>query len=59
LNKLHNEEVHNLNPPVNIIRVIKARRKRWTGHVTHIREMISLYIILIEKPAAKRSLGRS
>jgi hypothetical protein len=31
--KLHNEEVHNLYSSPSIIRIIKSRRMRWTGHV--------------------------
>jgi hypothetical protein len=31
--KLHNEELHNLWSSPNIIRQIKSRRMRWTGHV--------------------------
>jgi hypothetical protein len=31
--KLHNEELHNLYSSPSIIRVIKSRRMRWTGHV--------------------------
>jgi hypothetical protein len=31
--KLHNEELHNLYFSPNIIRIIKSRRMRWTGHV--------------------------
>jgi hypothetical protein len=30
---LHNEEVHNLYPSPNIIRMIKSRRMEWAGHV--------------------------
>jgi hypothetical protein len=33
LRKLHNEELHNLYSSPNIIRMIKSRRVRWTGHV--------------------------
>jgi hypothetical protein len=36
---LHNEELHNLYPSPNIIRVIKSRRMRWAGHVARIGEM--------------------
>jgi hypothetical protein len=32
--KLHNEELHNLYPSPNIIRVIKSMRMRWTGQGT-------------------------
>jgi hypothetical protein len=31
--KLHNDELHNLYPSQNIVRVIKSRRMRWAGHV--------------------------
>jgi hypothetical protein len=31
--KLHNEELHGLYSSPSIIRVIKARRMRWVGHV--------------------------
>jgi hypothetical protein len=34
--KLHNEELHNLYTPPSIIRVIKSRRMRWTGHVARM-----------------------
>jgi hypothetical protein len=34
--KLHNEELHNLYSSPNIIRMIKSRRMRWTGHITRI-----------------------
>jgi hypothetical protein len=32
--KLHNEELHDLYSSPSIIRIIKARRVRWAGHVT-------------------------
>jgi hypothetical protein len=31
--KLHNEEVNDLYPLPNIVRVVKSRRMRWAGHV--------------------------
>jgi hypothetical protein len=31
--KLHNEELNNLYSSPNIIRIIKSRRMRWSGHV--------------------------
>jgi hypothetical protein len=39
--KLHNEELHNLYGSPSIIRIIKSRSMRWSGHVTHMggREM--------------------
>jgi hypothetical protein len=34
--KLHNEELNDLYCSPNIVRVIKSRRMRWTGHVAHM-----------------------
>jgi hypothetical protein len=34
--KLHNEELHGLYSSPSIVRVIKARRMRWAGHVARI-----------------------
>jgi hypothetical protein len=31
--KLHNEELHGLYSSPSIIRIMKSRRMRWTGHV--------------------------
>ena len=42
----------------NIVRVIKSRRLRWTGHVAKIEECRSTLTILTCKPAGKRPLGR-
>jgi hypothetical protein len=36
--RLHNEELHNLYPSINIIKLIKSRTK-WAGHVARIGEM--------------------
>jgi hypothetical protein len=35
--KLYGEEFHNLYSSLNIIRMIKSRRMRWTGHSTRRR----------------------
>jgi hypothetical protein len=34
--KLHNEDLHDLYCSPSIIRIMKARRMRWAGHVTRI-----------------------
>jgi hypothetical protein len=34
--KLHNDELHNLYSSPNIVRVVKSRRMRLTGHVERI-----------------------
>jgi hypothetical protein len=36
--KLHNDELHNLCSSLNIVRVIKARKLRWAGHVARVGE---------------------
>jgi len=56
--KLHNEELNDLYSSPNIIRVIKSRRMRWTGHVARIGESRGVYRDLVGKPVGKRLLGR-
>jgi hypothetical protein len=56
--KLHNEELHNLYSSPDIIRQVKSRRMRWTGHVARMREERQVYKVLVGKPEAKRPLGR-
>jgi hypothetical protein len=34
--KLHNEELHDMYSSPNTIRIIKARRMRWVGHVARM-----------------------
>jgi hypothetical protein len=51
-------ELQNLYSSLNIIRVIKARRLRWAGHVARIGEGRSVYRVLVGKPECKRPLGR-
>ena len=36
--KLHNEELNDLYPSPNIVRLIKSRRMRWAGHVARMEE---------------------
>jgi hypothetical protein len=57
--KLHNGELHNLYSSPNIVRVIKARRLRWEGHVVRMGEGRGVYRVLVGKPEGKRPLGRS
>jgi hypothetical protein len=56
--KLHNEELHSLYSPPSIIRVIKARRMRWAGHVACMGELRGANNILVWKPEGRRPLGR-
>jgi hypothetical protein len=41
--KLDNEELHDLYSSPSIIRIIKSRRMRWTGHVVRMGEKINAY----------------
>ena len=41
----------------NIIRVVKPRRLRWTGHVARIEKGRSAFKLLTGKPTGKRPLG--
>jgi PAS domain-containing protein len=56
--KLHIEELHNLYSSLDIIRQVKSRRMRWTGHVARMGEERKVYKVLVVKPEGRRSLGR-
>jgi hypothetical protein len=42
----------------NIVRVIKARRMRWAGHVARMGEVRGVYRVLIGSPEGKKPLDR-
>jgi hypothetical protein len=56
--KLHNEELHNLYSSPSIIRMKKSRRMRWGGHVARMEEKIKAYRSLVGKSEGKRPLRR-
>jgi hypothetical protein len=56
--KLHNGELHNLYSSPNIIWQMKSRRRRWAGHVAHMREERKVYKVLVGKHKGKNPLGR-
>ncbi|KAJ4442304.1 hypothetical protein ANN_12172 [Periplaneta americana] len=56
--KLHNTELHALYSSSDIIRNIKSRRLRWTGHVVRMGESRNAYRVLVGRPEGKRPLGR-
>ena len=56
--KLHNEELNNMYSSPNIVRVIKSRRMRWSGHVARMGEGRDVYRVLVGKPEGKRAMGR-
>jgi hypothetical protein len=56
--KLHNEELRDLYSLPSIIRIIKAWRMRWAGHVARMGEKRNAYRLLVGKPEGRRPLGR-
>ena len=56
--KLHNEELNDLYPSPNIVRVIKSRRMRSVGHAARIGESRSVCRVYLGQPEGKRPLGR-
>jgi hypothetical protein len=59
MEKMQNEELRDLYSSPSIIRMIKSRRIRWTGHVARTREeKKKVYRLLVGKPKGKRPLGR-
>jgi len=56
--KLHIEELYYLYSSLNIIWVIKSRRKRWAGHVAHMGACRDTYRVLVGRSEGKRPLGR-
>jgi hypothetical protein len=53
---LHNDELHSLYSSPNIVRVIKARKMRWTGYVARMGEGRGVYRVLVGRPERKRPL---
>jgi len=56
--KLHNEELKDLYPSPNIVRVIKSSRMRWAVHVARMGERRGVYKALVGKSEGNRPLGR-
>jgi hypothetical protein len=48
--KLYNEELNDLYSSPNIVRVIKWRRMKWTGHVACMGESRGAYRVLVRNP---------
>jgi hypothetical protein len=57
--KLHKEELRDLHSSPSIIRIMKSRRMRWSGHVARMEKKMNAYRLLAGKPGGKRPLGRS
>jgi hypothetical protein len=56
--KLHNEELRELYSSPSIIRIIKSKRIRLTGHVARMGEKRNACRLLVRKPKGKKPLGR-
>jgi hypothetical protein len=56
--KFYNEELRDFYSSPSIIRIMKSRRMRWTGHLARMREKRNAYRLLVGKPEGKRPLGR-
>jgi hypothetical protein len=56
--KLHNEELHGSYFSSSTVRVMKARRMRWAGHVARMGEVRGAYNILVGRPEGRRPLRR-
>jgi hypothetical protein len=50
----HNEELHDLYPSSSIIRIMKARKMRWAGHVARMWEKRNAYRLLVRRPLGRR-----
>jgi len=56
--RLQNEELCDLRPSANVIRMITSRGMRWVGHMARIGEREGGHRLLVGEPAGERSLGR-
>jgi hypothetical protein len=56
--KLQHEELNDLYSSPCEIRIIKARKMRWAGHVARNGEKRNAYRLLVGKPEERRLLGR-
>jgi hypothetical protein len=57
--KLHNEEIDNMYSSPNIIRMIKSRKMRFSGHVARMWETSNAYRILVGKPEKEENTRKT
>jgi hypothetical protein len=55
---LHNEELYDLYSSQSIIKIMKSRRMRWTGHVARMGEKRNACRSLVGTAEGRRPLGR-
>jgi hypothetical protein len=56
--RLHIEELHNLYTSPNIVKMIRSRKIKWSGHVARMGEIRNAYRILVGKPEGKKPIGK-
>jgi hypothetical protein len=56
--KLHNDELHSLYSVPNIVKIIKSRMMKWSGHVICMGEGRGVYGVLVGRITLKWTLGR-
>jgi hypothetical protein len=57
--KLHNKELHDLYSSPSIIKIIKSRRMRWTGHVARMGEKMNAYRLINGKARGKETTRKT
>jgi hypothetical protein len=57
--KLQDEELNELHPLSNIVRVVKSSRMRWAWHVARMGDERGVHRLFVGKPEGKRPLGRT
>jgi hypothetical protein len=55
--KLHNEKLHNLYTSTSMMRIIRTRRTRWSGHVARMGEKRNACRIFVGKLEKMRPVG--
>ena len=56
--KLHKEDLRDLYSLPNIVRVVKSRRMRWSGHVARMGEGRGVHRVLVEIQSALSSITK-
>jgi hypothetical protein len=59
VDKLYNDEHHDLYSSPSIIRIIMSRRMRWAGHVARMGDKMNAHRLLVGKPEGRIPLARS
>jgi hypothetical protein len=56
--RLHNEELYDLCPSSNFIRVIKLSKTEWAGHAARMGDKKGVYRVSVGRPEGRRPLAR-